>query len=95
MDGAAAGSHGYNLCSHGRVAAERAIHKCFTYLCSLSYKATENCRERILPGESNGSLGAPLFFGQQLSIKPLESEAWEWRSLESWGQTLDGLIQRH
>lgn len=57
--------------------------KCSTYLCSLFYKVTENCRERILPVESNGSLGAPLFFGQQLSIKPLESEAWEWRSLET------------
>lgn len=53
----------------------RAIHECSTYL----------CRERVLPVESNGSLslGAPLFFGQQLSIKPLESEAWGWRSLET------------
>lgn len=47
----------------GREAIERAFHE-HCHLCSYSYRATENCRERTLPVHSNGSLSAPLFFGQ-------------------------------
>lgn len=82
----------------GRESAGRVFYECSPYLClqlpphprvlslplqSYFYKVTENCMERNLPVDSNGSLSAPLFFGQQLSIKPLQSEESEQRSLET------------
>ena len=53
-EAAAAGSHGYKLCSQGRVAAGPSE--------SLFYKVTENCRERMQPGQSNASVLCPTAF---------------------------------
>ena len=45
-----------------RVEWQQGHPKGSTYLCSLFYKVTENCRERMQPGQSNASVLCPTAF---------------------------------